>query len=238
MVKSKFIVLFMLGLLILSCKKNNPKTIRNVELATFSEIELLSNFDVYLIEDSTFSIEIEGFEKSVSQVEYSVENQVLKIDNVQKYKFTHPKTNKITLNIHSKPLRKVTANETCYIRTKNPITSDDFGLIFKSKANYADLELKGKVFYYWNNYPCGGKLTLKGTTEQLKIWNTAILSVDAKNLISDYAIVENSSKGLCEVNVVNKIEYSLLGEGNIELYGAPLIKNQILKTGKGELIIH
>lgn len=228
----------MVGFVFLSCRKNNPETSITQELETFAEIELNNNFDVYLIEDSIFSIEIKGYQKTISKVTYSIENDVLKIDNDMKYKFTHPKTNKVSLYIHSKPLRKVTANETCYLRTINTITSDDFGLIFKSKANFADLEFNGKVFYYWNNFPCGGKLTLQGTSEQLKIWNTAITSVDAKNLISDYAIVENSSKGLVEVNVINKFEYSLLGDGNIELYGAPPIRTEMQKTGSGELIIH
>jgi hypothetical protein len=238
MVNRKFISILTTLLLLLSCKKNNPESAVYTELEAFSEIELSNNFDVYLVEDSIYSIEIRGFEKSTSKVNYIVESGILKIENTQKYKFTKPKTNKVTLYIHSKPLRKVTSNETSYIRTVNPITSNDFGLVFKSKANFAELDLAGGTFYYWNNYPCGGKLKLRGTTDELKIWNTAILSVDAKDLIAKYAIVENSSKGLVEVNVANKFEYSILGDGNIELHGSPPIQNEIAKTGKGNLIIH
>lgn len=238
MVIGKYISLIVLVFLLWSCKKNNPEGSIYNDLGDFAEIQLSSNFDVYLIEDTVFSIEIKGFQKSISKVEYSIVSGILKIDNKQKYKFTHPKTNKVTLYIHSKPLQKLTSNETCYIRTVNPITSNDFGLVFKSKANFAELELAGNIFYYWNNFPCGGKLILSGSTNELKIWNTAILSVDAKSLTANYAIVENSSKGLCEVNVINKLEYSLLGDGNIDLYGNPPIKNEIAKTGKGELVIH
>tara|TARA_R110000737_G_scaffold17130_1_gene34563 strand:+ start:228 stop:944 length:717 start_codon:yes stop_codon:yes gene_type:complete len=238
MVIRRYISLLVFGIILFSCKKNNPEGTIYTDLNAFSEIELSSNFDVYLIEDSVFSIEIKGFEKSISKVEYFIESDILKVDNKQKYKFTRPKTNKVTLYIHSKPLRKLTSNETCFIRTVNPITSDEFGLIFKSKANFAELDLAGNIFYYWNTFPCGGKLTLKGTTNQLKLWNTAILSVDAKGLTANYAVVENSSKGLCEVNVINKLEYSLLGDGNIDLYGNPPIKTEVAKTGKGELIVH
>lgn len=238
MVIRKYIFLLFVFILLISCKKNNDEITIKAELSEFTEIEINSNFDVFIEEDTAFSIEITGFEKSISKVTYSIEFGVLKIDNEQKYRFTHPKTNKITLHIRSKPLRKLTSNETCYIRTINPITSTDFGLVFKSKANFADLELQGNVFYYWNNFPCGGKLKLSGATEELKIWNTAILSVDAKNLLSDYALVENSSKGICEVNVVNKFEYSILGSGNVELYGNPIIQHVLQKTGTGELIVH
>lgn len=236
MVKWAYILILVFGAI--SCKKNNPKSTIRVDLTNFSEVELNSNFDVYLIEDSTFWIEIEGFEKSIAKVEYSIDSDILRLVNKQKNKFLFPETNKVTIYIHSKPLRKLTSNETCFIRTTNPITSPNFGLIFKSKANYAEIELAGKTFYYWNNFPCGGKLTLSGTTEELKIWNTAILSVDAKQLVANYSLVENSSKGLCEVNVITKFEYSLLGDGNIELYGNPPIQNQLQNTGKGKLIVH
>jgi hypothetical protein len=238
MVKYTHISFIVFAVLLASCKKNNPESSTYESLNSFSEIEVNSNFDVYLVEDSIFSIEIKGFKKAISNVDYIIESGILKIDNNQKYKFTHPKTNKITLYIHSEPLETVTVNETCFIRTVNPITSEDFGLILKSKANYAELDLAGNTFYCWNNFPCGGKLTLHGTTNLLKLWNTAILSVDAKDLVASYALVQNSSKGLCEVNVTNKLEYSLLGDGNIELYGNPPIQNQIEKSGTGKLIIH
>ncbi len=238
MVKFKTIAFILIGIVLISCKKNNPETTISSELDAFSEIELNNNFDVYLIEDSVFFIEIKGYLKTISKVTYSIESGVLKIDNEMKYKFTRPKTNKVSLYIHSKPLSKVTANETCYIRTITPITSTKFGLIFKSKSNFAELELNGENFYYWNNYPCGGKLTLSGSIEELSLWNTALMSVDAKNLLTQYALVENSAKGICEVNVSNKLEYSISGDGNIELYGNPPTQNLIAKTGNGKLIIH
>ena len=120
----------------------------------------------------------------------------------------------------------------------SPITSTEFGLVLTGKSNQANLELNGNIFYYWNNFPTGGKLTLSGKTEILKIWNFDLMSVDAKNLTSKYAIVENSSKGDCAVTVLNKLEYKISGEGNIQLYGEP---SEIIETGlfsTGRLIQH
>ncbi|MBA3901647.1 MAG: DUF2807 domain-containing protein, partial [Bacteroidetes bacterium] len=112
--------------------------------------------------------------------------------------------------------------------------SDDFGIVMSSKLNQANLELGGKSFHFWNNFPCGGKLTLSGNTEILKIWTFSIMSVDAKNLHAEYALIENSSKGNCEVFVSGKLEYSIHGTGDIHLYGNPkqVILNEINSSGK------
>ncbi|MBI9069377.1 MAG: DUF2807 domain-containing protein [Salinivirgaceae bacterium] len=150
-----------------------------------------------------------------------------------------PDKNKIELHIHYKSIREIYAHETCNIQTKNPITSNSFGLVFESKANEANLELDCGTFYYWNNFPCGGKLTLYGHTKELKLWNYALTTVDAYNLFTSFAIVENSSKGDCIINVAEELNYAIKGEGNIVLFGNPGKINET-ETGTfstGKLII-
>ncbi len=237
MVRIVYISLFSLLFLLSSCQKNKAKISKVIPLEAFEEVRLNSPFEIILVEDTVYFIEISGFEKSVEKINVQVENKILTLENTSKSNFLHPKTKGLTIFIHALPLKKIEANETCHITTQNPITSADFGLIMRSKANFADLELNGTVFYYWNNYPCGGKLTLRGNTDQLKIWNTAIFSVDAKNLTTNYGLVENSSKGKCEVNVTGNLEYSITGEGDIEVYGNPSIIVEKALSGKGKLII-
>ena len=237
MVKLAKISLVLVVTLLSACVKNNPKITKTVPLEAFDQIELNSSFDVELVEDSAFYVEVIGHQKTVEKMSLVVENDVLKIDNLLKNKFVKPKTKNIVLVIHSKPLKMVISNETCDVSTRTPITSVEFGIIMRSKGNYADLELKTQSFYYWNNYPCGGKMTLRGTTDQLKIWNTAIFSVDAKSLYTKYCFVENSSKGKCEVQVSETIEYTIKGEGNIEAYGAPSMIVEKEKTGSGAFIL-
>jgi hypothetical protein len=237
MVRTKYISVLILFILI-GCKKNNLESTKTIELSAFEEILLLSPMDVELVEDTSFFVEVIGFEKTVDAVEFKIENGVLQIENTLKSKFAKPKTKSVKVIIHSTPLKLVEALETCNISTGNAITSLEFGIILKSKGNFADLELNCNVFYYYNNYPCGGKMTLRGATQQLKIWNTAIFSVDAKNLVTNYCLVENSSKGKCEVNVTGAIEYDMKGEGNIEVYGNPATVVENGKSGSGEIIFY
>jgi hypothetical protein len=61
------------------------------------------------------------------------------------------------------------------------------------------------------------------------------MQVDASLCESRYGLVENFSKGDCEVYVTEKLDYSLQGEGNIRLKGNPTL--QLLKqTSTGSLI--
>lgn len=232
--KRKLIIIFISVILFNSCKKDRLTDNIYSDLLAFNEIELNSTFDIYLKEDSSFSINIVGDKSIIENVTYKIENKVLKINNDSRFKWLTPKKNKIEIYINSKPLKRVSANQTCFIRTLSPITSDEFGIVLSNKANQASLELNCKIFYYWNNFPCGGKLTLNGKTEFLKIWNYAIMSVDARNLNANNAIVENNSKGNCDVTVLNRIEYSITGEGDINLYGSPseIVEKQMSSSGQ------
>mgnify|MGYP006121097805 CR=1 FL=1 len=207
---------------------------KTVELVPFDQIEVIDYFEVFLVEDSFYSAEIVGDAQIIEHVDLKVKNNTLFIENKRKAKWISPRKNKIKVYVSSLPLKQVTAEEGCNIQTLSPITSIEFGLILKGKSNEANLELDGNTFYYWNSFPSGGKLSLSGKTEILKIWNFAIMSVDAKALIAKKAIIVNRSKGDCETTVLNKLEYSINGEGNIQLYGNPLdiINNGISSSGK------
>lgn len=237
-IKLRFTYVSVLLLLLFSCEKNNDMKIVTVEkyLPHFEEIVLHSVFIVYLEQDSVFSIKITGNEDFVENIDYYIEDKVLNITNEFKFKWLRPKDNKVSLYISSDSLKKITAGQTCYIETVNAIKSDEIGLIFTGKLNQAQLELDCNIFFYWNNFPCGGRLTLTGNSKYLRIWNCALMAVDASNLSTDNALVENSSQGVCKVRVNNTLEYSIYGEGDIYLYGTP---NQIIEgeiTSSGTLI--
>ena len=231
------LLLFSILSLFISCKKEIVDH-RFLDLEAFEKIEVNDAFDVFITEGNNYSIDIVGDEKTIEYVNAIVENNILTLENKKKIKWISPKTNKIKIYVTSLPLKRVTAAGGCHIKTLNTITSIDFGLVLTGKSSEANLVLNNNRFYYWNNFPTGGKVTLSGKTESLNIWNYAIMSVDAKNLISKDAIVENSSQGDCEVNVIRKLEYSISEKGNIHLYGGP--SEIILKdlTSSGKLIQH
>lgn len=235
LVKIMLLSVLTMFIILTSCKKKNGGELTlTEELAPFEEIILYDVFDVFLTQDSTYSIKIIANEKIVEKIDVSIENNILSIRNDATWRWLNPKTNKVKLYISVNRPKKVTAKQPCNIMTTNPIISDDFGLVLESKLNTATLDLNCNVFYYWNNFPTGGNLTLTGKSNTLKIWNTALMTVDASNLTTGYALVENDSKGICKVRPINTLEYSIHGEGDVYLFGEPtqIIVNEITSTGE------
>ena len=225
------------GVLFSSCKKDSLVKSSFTTLPPFKEIVLENPFDVFLKEDTTYSVEVIADERVLENMNIRVEDSILKIGNTSSFKWLRPKDNTIELYINSRPLKEIRVAETCNIHTLNPITSDEFGLVISTKANQANLELNCNTFYTWNNFSSGGNLTLRGNTEILKIWNFAIMSVDAQDLIAQHAIVENSSQGDCSIWAEDFLEYSIKGIGDIHIYGSPeIIERQV--TSSGRLIRH
>lgn len=231
--KQQLILLCFLNLFI-SCKKEIVDANRVIDIVPFEQIELNDAFELFVTEGDHYSIEIIGAEKIIDLIDVNIINKTLFIDDTRKIKWLSPKKNKIKIYVTSLPLKKITAVEGCSIQTLSAITSLEFGLVLKGKSNEANLELDCNTFFYWNNFPSGGKVTLSGKTEMLKIWNFAIMSVDAKDLTAQHAIIENNSQGDCEVTVLNKLEYSINEKGNIHLYGKPseIISNNLVSSGR------
>lgn len=233
----KYIVLIVLGLFLASCNKEEKKAVTDSrQLDAFHSIELNDVFEVGLVEDSVFFIEIIGAPNMIEGVEAYVQDSVLYLDRKNGNRWYRPQSNEVQVIIHAKPLRLVTANKTCHVGTVTPITSFEFGLIFKDKASQGDLELNCNSFYFWNQDPCGGLLKLRGNASFLKLWNHAIMTVDGSDLISDYALVENDSKGDCTVNVSSQLDYRIKASGNINVYGNPSTINVLEESGEGQVV--
>lgn len=204
---------------LLSCSKEDEKIHKIIATEAFHTIHLNAAFEVELVEQDTYGIEILGVEDFVNKTQFNIQDSTLSIKNDRKYKWTDPSNNTIKLLIKGKGIKALYANESCVIRSLNPITTREFGIVLASKANTADIWVENDVFYYWNNFPCGGKLSIRGNTSELKLWNFAIMSIDASALIAQYGIIENSSKGDCIVNISESMDYKIEGEGNIVLIG-------------------
>lgn len=234
-----YIMLIQLLLLLGACKKVTNLEADHTDIDPFHEILMNSSFDLYLTEGAEYSVRIVADEDIIEHITIDVTDSLLTIDNDKKFKWLTPTKNKVKVYVTSPPLKTVTANETCFVRTLTPITSHEFGMVFLNKANNADLELDCNIFYYWNNYPCGGTLTLNGACNVLKVWNVAIADVQAENLNAKEAEISNNSKGDCVVRVTDFLKYTVLGEGNVEVYGAPIdVVESEPSLGAGKLIIH
>ena len=234
----KKIILY-IGLVLLnySCKKDDQQIVRSHELERFNHIMLFDSFNTVLHESDEFRIEIKAAASRQEFIKFSVTDSTLEVRNEKVAGWSNPGINEIELHIYSEPLSLVEVEESGLVSTANPITSVEFGIILKSKVNEANLELDCGTFYFWNNKPAGGKLTLTGQCGVVKLWNFALMSVDARHLTSEVALIENRSKGTVEISPTQLLEYSILDVGDIFLYSNPTQIIEIENSGDGNLVL-
>ena len=236
--KNSLLLLVLSIVLYTSCKKKDVVSHNLPFEQNFDTLVFNDPFEVELIQDSLNKIEIIGYEPFVSNVETTYMNNTLTVSKRPGMAWLFPKKNKIHLKIHLNHISRIVANETCYIRSEGPLTGNELGLILKSKLNQADLNVQCNTFYFWNNFPCGGKLNLKGSCQELKLWNYALMQIDATSLICGNARVENSSKGDIRFQCNDSLFYKIKGEGNLHLYGFPPNIYNLGSDGSGNLIFH
>jgi hypothetical protein len=230
----KILILFGIIVLMVSCGKENGDIItQDIDLPTFNSIELNAVFDVEIMEDEHFTLQIIGVQGVTQDLTYKVENQKLILDNVSSNLWLHPKNDPPKLIIMGKGITLIEANETCNIKSLNTITTDTFGILLGSKLNIASLQLDCKLFYYWNTSPLGGMLTLKGKSDAIQIYNGELMAVDASEFPCDIATVENGSKADVRVFVRKRLDYSISGTGNIYVSGNPteIVPGHLSSTG-------
>ncbi|MGB0165812.1 MAG: GIN domain-containing protein [Luteibaculum sp.] len=220
-----------------SCRKSGEE----IELVrfpgAFHSAVFLNNFEIFIGEDSTYRVEMLGVEQELSKIELEIKDSVLHIKNTAKLKWTRP-GKPVQLRVFCPDVKRMVCNETSMLKSLHPLRSKEIGVILTSKANEVDLELDNEGFYYYNHFPCGGMLRLRGRSEKIKIWNYAIMTVDAKDLEVQEAQVENYAKTHCYVNVQKKLDYILGGEGDIVLFGNPQLRELKPKSGSGKLIFN
>jgi hypothetical protein len=215
-----------------SCKKHEPVTIEHA-VSEFDTLVLSDVFDITLIQGTENSIKITGANQFIEDITWENKDNTLTFQNNAKHKWLNPKTNKIKLEITVNGLSKIVANETCTITSKNTLIADEMGLILKSKLNHAALAISCNTFYYWNNFPCGGTVGLQGTCNTLKVWNYALMQINASELQTSTALIENYSKGDVRVWCTDTISYKINGSGGIRAKGSPSTQLNLGGTGNG-----
>lgn len=232
----KKIIFYFVFIFCVACSKSTIVTNQHT-LNRFNKIEINGSFNVVLIKDAVNKLEVICDDKIIEDILFNISEHTLILSEEIKNKWLKPKIATPIIKVYYTDISEIVVNQTCYVTTENAIKQDYFGVVLKSKANVANLNLDCKHFYYWNNYPSGGKLTLAGKTTELNIWNDAIMSVDASELTTEKALIENNSKADCIINVSDSLKYSISNVGNIINVSSPNNIEILSHNGEGKLIL-
>lgn len=227
---------FILLISLFACGKEKTQMKEIILADEFNVLTIDSRFDVVLTQSNTQSLLIAGHPNSVESVEFSILDKELRISSTGGNAWLRPKNNRTTLYISVKELKRINVNETGSLECSNELTGDEIGLVTTGKLAVANLKLNCGTFYFWNNFPCGGKITLEGNVQVLKLWNHALMQIDALQLNTIDSEIENNSQGDISTSTLNSIKYSIKGSGNIKLKGNPPLIFPLNSEGSGQLI--
>lgn len=236
----KLSYIFIIILLVLSsCKKEEIPTVKHIELLPFTDISIESAFDIELVEDSVFKLIITSSNNEIAdKISYEIDNNKLYLKDNRKFKFLKP--GKIaSIEIHAPEFFMLELYGGVNLTTKGYLTSNNLGVVFKKHGNYCDFKLNNDMFYFWNDNLSGGDIKLRGTCQVAKFWFSDLVSLNTSDLNAESVIISSNTNNDSEIRVTNKLEYEILGEGDVIVYGNPAIIEQIPNSakGKGELIL-
>ena len=231
--------LFCIALLGLSgCRKENPDWDMgelSIPMQPFEEIEVRGVFDIELVQDGTWGVDVLASNKALRYLDIRMEGKTLILDRARKGDYRHPRVPTPQATVHFDSLHVITTHETCSIHSSAALTGQGMGLVDYSKLIEVDLELDMGTFYYWNT-PNPSRLKLHGKANEIKLWMLGLSAADAEALESRYVLMENHSQGECKVRAIDKLEYSITSTGNILYYGRPTEVVQLQTEGSGKLI--
>lgn len=225
------------SLFLTSCRKEGAQDIVfvDVPVAAFHSINIYGPFTVRLIQDNGNFITFSGENKHVKSCTAVVSDSTLTIDGDVRGEFLHPGEAGITVYIHCDTIRLLNVKEDCEVYTDDALRGDEIGMIVNTRSFSGNLQLDCRTFYFWNN-PNGTNLILSGTTQELKLWNVGLCTIDAQQLNSDYVLIDCGSQNNCKVHANQKLEYSLTSIGNVIYFGNPAEIVPISTPGSGQLI--
>lgn len=223
-----------------SCSKNPDADFvtREIAVTDFHTIAIEGVYEIELVQDTVCKLTVTAPPRVFEKNTFSVSDSVLTMHEKHGSHWLHPRESNTKVVIHVNRLKRLDVHETCNIRTAGPLghTTDEIGMVVDyAKMMEADLELDCGTFYYWND-PNGAYVTLRGRTENLKLWNTGLAQVDAAALTAMYVLADNGSQGQLRVRAMQTLEYKLSNTGNIAYYGSPPQINALGNTGTGQLI--
>lgn len=242
MMKSTFLLILVVCF---SCKKaenrscfksNGEEKTLEIAVGVFSRLQLNSQLNYVLIQDSLDKLVIRGGENVINWVEWKNTDGLLELSNKNKCKFLRDGKKVITVEIHCTNVSNIRYEGTENLTNKGLFVSDYFVLLIRDGAGPVNLNLKSIVInadvsHGWGDY------TLSGTTQVASISTRSNGFCNTYGLIvTDSIYVSSDTSADMKINANGLNLYGFLkGNGSVFYKGIPL-SVQINDVGNGSVL--
>jgi hypothetical protein len=175
------------------------------EVAAFHEINSDAVAEITLIQDSTISIEIKGYENIVPLILTSVANGTLTIETKNHIRILGKQHLEIIIHVPS--LEKIELQGVGSIRGN-----------FNFKE--VTMQLSGV-----------GSIDISGQATKATLITSGAGSIHCKNLLSDTTIATTSGVGSIQCNAIKFLKATVSGVGSISYTGDPVVEKSVSGVG-------
>lgn len=201
-------------------------TKKTLELPEFKGIYVNSNYTVYLKQTNKQEVNVEALTEIYSVSDIKVENGILMVNIERKpetpNKSLWAKIDDIKVNptmklyVSVKNISELAVNGGGKIVSENSIASD-FMSVAVNGGGSMDVDLKGNTVKA--EVTGSGNLTLKGYATSIDAVVSGSGSFSGFNCAVETAKVKVSGSGVCELNVSNTLDATVLGSGTVKHKG-------------------
>ena len=192
----------------------------DITIDQFTEIFVNDIFDVYLYQDTTCKLSIEGGDNLLPEIKYKVIDGKLSVSNENTARWSRD-YEKIKLHISVKKLLYLYLRESSMIQSVDTLLTPQLEVF--SITDYADIYLMVKCdnFYFVNAGVSGAYIELKGSARNFSSWVRASAILKADEFVSENVMIETESIGDCSVHATKELTVSISNSGNIYYKGNP-----------------
>lgn len=240
MVKAVGLILFIL--LFIGCNKPDAPSCLMTKGKSSSEViaynsithfEIYDHFNIQLIQDSLNYIELIGGANEIQNISIEVNEDMLSVKNENKCNFLRSLKTKPQLNIHFEDIAYLGTYGYSNVNCLDTLKLSSFKLeCFKTNATH-DITINADSLFLLYHL-AGNTLQLAGESHYGYFYNAGNGWMHASDCILFNAGVHQESSGDVEINVTNKLNATINGDGNIKYLNSPII-NTNYQSGLGKV---
>jgi hypothetical protein len=195
--------------------------------SNFNSISVSDAVDVYVSQDSTYSVRIETDKNLMEYVEISEEGGVLDI-GIKKGVNTKPSKG-INVFVSAPEFRKLSASGACDIVSTTRLTSTGSLSVKVTGAGEAVLDVSVPTVNV--DLTGASKLRMKGETKELDVDGTGSSDIECFDLMAENVSVSITGAGDASVFASVNLDVRVTGSGSVKYKGSPSVNQKISGAG-------
>lgn len=243
-IKYPFYIFSIIVLILSSCdNENSPDCFKSAgedaiiirQTGEFQQIKYLEYVETELVQDSVCFAELIGPENLLNKLITDNENGTLTIENKNTCAFVRDMSRRPKLRLHIKELKALFIYDGAGdIYTGSTLTGDSIFVECKHGNGPVNLHLnyRSGVFHFHTG-ACD--LSLKGSIENSEFYNNGYGTMDASNLISERALLNNSSINDVFVQANEYLYVAIYSSGDV-YYKGEVSNVDLINQGSGQLL--